>query len=659
VGFGHFLGTDPTNGFLATLVGADRQPGSSNRVAATEESRRRDFLEALARFRVRRCVRPALLSEMRLATPLVLAFLSRAAAATFTVATTGLDTNPGTEAEPWRTIQKAANTLAPGDAVRVRGGVYAEHVTVNVSGSATNGAVTFAAYPGETPILDATGVTPPNPDAALFLLIGKSYVTIRGFELRNDKATAGSRVPCGIMVRGPSHHLDIRDNDIHDIWYHTASGNAFGIAIYGDSTTPMTRIVIDGNRVHHCRTGNSETIVVNGNVTDFEITNNRVHDNTNIGIDCIGYEGTCPDRAQDRARDGVVRGNVVWNCTSTSNPAYGNAPGAGGLYVDGGTRIVFERNVSFQNDIGIELASEHSGTATDFITVRDNVIYRNKIGGLYMGGYASTKGRAENCTVRHNTFWENDTLADGAGEALFQWYVTGNTITHNVFVAGAQNYLFINPRTTNSGNVIDYNLYFAPAGAANAEWRWGTMKVGFNAWRAAVQAATPTNESHSSFADPRFVDVANTPPNFHLRPDSPAIEAGDPALTAAAGELDLDAAPRRSGARVDLGADEFAFAPTEPPQASVLTLGAERFFALSFRRPVAPTNATYVVESTPNLATWVPGSTYTPIAETPVTAVTTEVARSVTGAVQTLTVRGTTPIAAEPARFLRLRVNAP
>jgi len=40
------------------------------------------------------------------------------------VATTGSDTNPGTLAAPWKTVQKAANTALPGQTVCVRGGVY-------------------------------------------------------------------------------------------------------------------------------------------------------------------------------------------------------------------------------------------------------------------------------------------------------------------------------------------------------------------------------------------------------------------------------------------------------------------------------------------------------------------------------------------------------
>ena len=67
----------------------------------------------------------------------------RVSAATYYVATNGIDTNPGSLLSPWRTIAKASGILLPGDTVLVRGGVYGERITVGVSGSAATGFVTY------------------------------------------------------------------------------------------------------------------------------------------------------------------------------------------------------------------------------------------------------------------------------------------------------------------------------------------------------------------------------------------------------------------------------------------------------------------------------------------------------------------------------------
>ena len=59
---------------------------------------------------------------------------------------------------------------------------------------------------------------------------------------------------------------------------------------------------------------------VDGNVTNFLITNNLIHDNDNIGIDIIGFEGVSPDPAYDYARSGTVAGNTVYNISAINNP---------------------------------------------------------------------------------------------------------------------------------------------------------------------------------------------------------------------------------------------------------------------------------------------------------------------------------------------------
>lgn len=249
----------------------------------------------------------------------------------FYVATTGKDSNAGTQAAPWRTIQHAADTARAGSTVNVRGGTYEELVSLHASGNASDGFITFRSYPGEAAILEAEHITPPGRTGVL-TIHDQSYVRVEGFEIRNFRTAEHDLAPLGIDVMGAGSHIELLKNNVHHI-QQTFEGrdgpghgaNAFGIAVYGTSAkTPITDLVIDGNEVHHLKTGSSESVVVNGNVTNFRITHNVVHDNNNIGIDVIGFEHTAPDPAVDQARDGLVSGNLVYNITSKGNPAYRN-----------------------------------------------------------------------------------------------------------------------------------------------------------------------------------------------------------------------------------------------------------------------------------------------------------------------------------------------
>ena len=319
------------------------------------------------------------------------------------VATTGSDSNPGTKTAPWRTIQYAANTARAGSTVNVRGGVYEELVNINASGNANDGFITFRSYPGETAVLDAQHFTPADRQG-IVTIHNQSYVRIEGFEIRNFHTAEHRLAPMGINVIGSGSHIELLHNNVHHIQQTFEGrdapgrgGNGFGIAVYGtDAKTPITDLIIDGNEVHHLKTGSSESLVVNGNVTNFRITHNVVHDNNNIGIDVIGFEHTAPDPAVDQARDGIVSENLVYDITSRGNPAYGNDESSDGIYVDGGTRILIERNVVHNVDFGIELASEHKDRATSYIIARNNLIYRTHTAGVSIGGYAPERGLTPN-----------------------------------------------------------------------------------------------------------------------------------------------------------------------------------------------------------------------------------------------------------------------
>src|SRR4249920_338866 len=123
----------------------------------------------------------------------------------FYVAPTGNDLNSGTETAPWRTVQHAADTARAGSTVNVRGGTYEELVSINASGNASDGFITFRSYPGETAILDAAHFTPSGRQAVL-TIHNQSYVRIEGFEIRNFHTAEHQLVPLGISVMGAGSH---------------------------------------------------------------------------------------------------------------------------------------------------------------------------------------------------------------------------------------------------------------------------------------------------------------------------------------------------------------------------------------------------------------------------------------------------------------------
>jgi hypothetical protein len=474
----------------------------------------------------------------------------------FYVSTTGNDSNPGTQAAPWRTVQHAADVARAGCTVNVRGGVYEELVSIKASGDASDGFITIRSYPGETAVLDATHFTPSGRQGVL-TIHNQSYVRIEGLEIRNFHTAEHRLAPLGISIMGAGSHIELLKNNVHHIEQTFqgrdkpgSGGNGFGIAVYGtDAKSPITDLIIDGNEVHHLQTGSSESLVVNGNVTNFRITHNVVHDNNNIGIDVIGFERTAPDPAVDQARDGVVSGNLVYNITSKGNPAYGNDENSDGIYVDGGTRILIEQNIMHDVDFGIELASEHKDRATSYITARNNLIYHGHTAGISIGGYAPERGHTEHCTVVNNTLYDNDTSATGSGEFQMQWNMADNIFANNIIYAGSRCLIAVKKSQVDKSHppvTIDHNLYYCASGPKAGTWgeTSGTV-TGFDNY---VQSTG--NDSHSRFLDPHFVDAATK--DFHLQPDSPAIAAGT-TDEMQVGDWDLDGSSRVKSGKIDIG----------------------------------------------------------------------------------------------------------
>lgn len=90
-------------------------------------------------------------------------------AITYYTAVEGNDANPGTSAQPWRTIQKAVSAAAAGDTVIVRPGTYPERITTVRGGADESRRITFQAE-GEVTMRG--------------WVINHPYITVRGFRVR-------------------------------------------------------------------------------------------------------------------------------------------------------------------------------------------------------------------------------------------------------------------------------------------------------------------------------------------------------------------------------------------------------------------------------------------------------------------------------------------
>lgn len=491
------------------------------------------------------------------------------------VSVAGSDANPGTLASPLRTINAAISQSSAGDTILVRAGVYdTERVLFSGKNGTSSQPITLKSYPGETAVIDRSLNAPPNGDAGLVEIVDSSHIIVQDLEIRNFKTSNSAKVPIGIFVHGSGAGVRLIGNKVHDIWQSsTGAGDAFGIAVKGTAPTAIDQIVLDGNEVYNLRTGSSESVVLNGNVTNFTVKNNVIRDCNNIGVDFIGFEGVNSNVALDRARGGICEGNIVYNVDSQFNPAYGgnfsgtfptqddrnNARSAPGIYVDGGQDITIERNLVYNCNMGASIGSENSGRTSDNIRFRNNILRHNHVGGIFLGGAGTGNGGTSNTSITNNTLYRNDSELYGGGSVAIQHNVSSTTIKNNIMMAAADGdgwgQFVLKTSTSGSfaANAINWNIYSGTSASDNLDFIWNnTERRSFSAWKTAS-----SQDSNSTFTTASLGFSNPAANDFSLLPSSPARDAGDTSFSPASGEKDFGGQSRVASARVDVGADEF------------------------------------------------------------------------------------------------------
>ena len=319
-------------------------------------------------------------------------------AADYFVATTGSDTNPGTESRPFRTLAKASEmAAAPGDTVYIRGGTYDagwdDHINPTHSGTAENW-ITFRAYPGELPILDAATLTSDGGSGVEPTDLAVEYVRFMGIAVRNWPSSGFSN-----GWDNPSSNLEF----IHCI----ADNNGInGIAFYKASS-----VRIEGNIIAH--NGAKDPSWSSG-VTLYESSG------TNIVKGNVSFENVdVSDNHSDGS--GFILDQYSDNGLFVNNIAFLN----GGSCV----RVSGSSNAKIINNTCIQNAKDPTANFNDEIFISDEVstqgaaIINNAIwpGKQAIGGLSISPAPMNNVTVDGSAF------VSGSGD--FDFHLQSNAST--------------------------------------------------------------------------------------------------------------------------------------------------------------------------------------------------------------------------------------
>ena len=350
------------------------------------------------------------------------------------------DRENGTKEYPFQTIQEAVYHAGGGSEIIIDEGIY-EPFTVPETISGTKKDITIIrAADGARPMIQVPKKSASENSIGIYME-NVSYICLAGLEvsggthgiLYESNRDAKSTTLSGITIRNCL---------VHDV------DGVHGIAVYAtNDRIPVTGLVIKECEVYDCWCGDSETVVVNGNIDGFKICKNTVHDNNNIGIDMIGFEGTALHEASydgnrydvDFVRNGQCYGNRVYNISAEGNTAYLEdgeySLCAAGIYVDGGQNIRIYDNEISNCDIGIEVATEHNPKENPLFQVAGIEVYDNEItgcsgfAGLAFGGYDSKRGFTVDCHFYRNT------LTDNPVQIVVQ-RSRNNEIDHNTIIGG-------------------------------------------------------------------------------------------------------------------------------------------------------------------------------------------------------------------------------
>jgi hypothetical protein len=280
-------------------------------------------------------------------------------------ATNGNDSAAGSAATPFRSAQKLADSLGPGQTGCLRAGTYSGNVKVTRSGAA-GAPLVITSYPGERA----------NLVGKLWIVEGADFVTVASLDLDGRNA---ANLPSP-AVNGDD--VTFFDDDVTN--GNTAICFDLGATTYGRAN----RTTIEHNRIHNCgelpATNLDHGIYVE-HATGARIIDNVIYDNADRGVQLypdaqstyvarnvidgngegVLIAGGAEDYGPQVSSDNVIEHNVITNSSQRNN-----------VESHWGAGIVGERNVVRQNCIfGGAFAAQNQGLAPEHgYSAHDNLM---------------------------------------------------------------------------------------------------------------------------------------------------------------------------------------------------------------------------------------------------------------------------------------------
>lgn len=323
---------------------------------------------------------------------------------TYYVSPQGSNANPGTQAQPWQTIQFAVNEALPGDVLLVEDGVYQGPVIMSQSGTADAYITLKAINRWQAKIETTSGMGDQDGIKTV-----ANYLTIDGFEIY-DPAPGIGHHGNGITAY-KNHHVNILNNKIHNYGGSGIQG------AYFDHIRIENNILYDNAKYDpNQKSGISlyQAVAVD-DAPGYHaiIRNNRSYGNINVvPLNATGTRdgnGILIDDFRNSAGDNPSNVNFPHRTLIENNLCYDN--GGKGIQIFKSDHVDVFNNTAYHNNHD----TQNQGTwrAELSLAYGDDTVWRNNIGVAAPGAGILEWNRAILIARSGITVWENNITFNG------------------------------------------------------------------------------------------------------------------------------------------------------------------------------------------------------------------------------------------------------